>query len=293
MPKTINILIIFSLVSVYCQTNSADVFFLDMGVAIEPKNGSEKLSSLIKQTVNTNNKKIVTSKTDRSIYMATSSEMFSTLDKINDQVYAIEEYFKSKLVALEIENSRLRNQVVSLNQKLNSEIINLSDKNIVDSKPITEVPMPIESNPISIDIIETDSPSDRVENIIDEPPVGFNEAIYTSGVIAYNNENYDQCIKYFKALSLKETNERTSGNILLWLAESYEQIGRYKQALKSLTQLSKLGLDKYSDLVLIKQGIIYRNIGMNREAQELFITLVNIYPDSKYASLAKEEINNI
>ncbi len=292
MLKTINILIIFSLVTVYCQTNSADVFFLDMGVAIEPKNGSEKLSSLIKQTVNTNNKKIVTSKTDRSIYMATSSEMFSTLDKINDQVYAIEEYFKSKLVALEIENSRLRNQVVSLNQKLNSEIINLSDKNIVDSKPITEVPMPIESNPISIDIIEADLPSDRAENIIDET-VGFDESIYTSGVIAYNNENYDQCIKYFKALSLKETNKRTSGNILLWLAESYEQIGRYKQALKSLNQLSKLGLDKYSDLVLIKQGIIYRNIGMNREAQELFITLVNIYPDSKYASLAKEEINNI
>ena len=293
MPKTINILIIFSLVSVYCQTNSADVFFLDMGVAIEPKNGSEKLSSLIKQTVNTNNKKIATSKTDRSIYMATSSEMFSTLDKINDQVYAIEEYFKSKLVALEIENSRLRDQVISLNQKLNSEIINLSDKNIVDSKPITEVPMPIESNPIRIDIIETDSPSDIVKNIIDEPPVGFNEAIYTSGVIAYNNENYDQCIKYFKALSLKETNKRNSVNILLCLAESYEQIGRYKQALKSLNQLSKLGLDKYSDLVLIKQGIIYRNIGMNREAQELFITLVNIYPDSKYASLAKEEINNI
>ena len=292
MLKTINILIIFSLVTVYCQTNSADVFFLDMGVAIEPKNGSEKSSRLIKQTVNTNNKKVVTSKTDRSIYMATSSEMFSTLDKINDQVYAIEESFKSKLAALKIENSRLRNQVVSLNQKLNSEIINLSDKNIIDSKPITEVPMPIESNPISIDIIEADLPSDRAENIIDET-VGFDESIYTSGVIAYNNENYDQCIKYFKALSLKETNKRTSGNILLWLAESYEQIGRYKQALKSLNQLSKLGLDKYSDLVLIKQGIIYRNIGMNREAQELFITLVNIYPDSKYASLAKEEINNI
>jgi tetratricopeptide (TPR) repeat protein len=292
MLKTINILIIFSLVTVYCQTNSADVFFLDMGVAIEPKNGSEKSSRLIKQTVNTNNKKVVTSKTDRSIYMATSSEMFSTLDKINDQVYAIEESFKSKLATLKIENSRLRNQVVSLNQKLNSEIINLSDKNIIDSKPITEVPMPIESNPISIDIIEADLPSDRAENIIDET-VGFDEAIYTSGVIAYSNENYDQCIKYFKALSLKETNKRTSGNILLWLAESYEQIGRYKQALKSLNQLSKLGLDKYSDLVLIKQGIIYRNIGMNREAQELFITLVNIYPDSQYASLAKEEINNI
>ena len=292
MLKTINIFTIFLLATAYCQKNSSEVFFLDMGVAIEPANGSEKTSRLIKPTISANNKNIVTSKKNGSIYMATSSEVFSRLDRINGQVYAIEESFKSKLAALELENSRLRNQVNNLNQKLNSEIVVLSDQNIIDSRPTTEVAVPIESNPTSLDIIAADSPLDIGQAFIDQS-LGFNESIYRYGIIAFNNEDYDQCIEYFKSLSLKDTNKRTSGNILLSLAESFEQVGRYKQALKALNQLSKLGLDKYSDLVLIKRGMIYRTIGMNNEAQELFKTLVNIYPDSRYASLAKEEINNI
>jgi len=292
MLKTINIFTIFLLATAYCQKNSSDVFFLDMGVAIEPASGSVKTSRLIKPTISSNNKNIVTSKKNGSIYMATSSEVFSTLDRINGQVYAIEESFKSKLAALELENSRLRNQVNNLNQKLNSEIVVLSDQNIIDSRPTTEVAVPIESNPTSLDIIAADSPLDIGQAFIDQS-LGFNESIYRYGIIAFNNEDYNQCIEYFKSLSLKDINKRTSGNILLCLAESFEQIGRYKQALKALNQLSKLGLDKYSDLVLIKRGMIYRTIGMNSEAQDFFKTLVNIYPDSRYASLAKEEINNI
>ena len=292
MLKTINIFTIFLLATAYCQKNSSDVFFLDMGVAIEPASGSVKTSRLIKPTISSNNKNIVTSKKNGSIYMATSSEVFSTLDRINGQVYAIEESFKSKLAALELENSRLRNQVNNLNQKLNSEIVVLSDQNIIDSRPTTEVAVPIESNPTSLDIIAADSPLDIGQAFIDQS-LGFNESIYRYGIIAFNNEDYNQCIEYFKSLSLKDINKRTSGNILLCLAESFEQIGRYKQALKALNQLSKLGLDKYSDLVLIKKGMIYRTIGMNSEAQDFFKTLVNIYPDSRYASLAKEEINNI
>ena len=112
-------------------------------------------------------------------------------------------------------------------------------------------------------------------------------------MISYNNEEYDKCIQYFKSLSLVKANKRTSGNILLLLAESYEQIGRYKQALIHLNKLSNLGVTKYSDLVLIKQGMIYRNIGMNNKAQEMFKSLVSIYPDSEYIGLAQEEINNI
>ena len=44
MYKTLYTILIFFLAVVYCQTSSADVFFLDMGIAIEPKNGSEKIS---------------------------------------------------------------------------------------------------------------------------------------------------------------------------------------------------------------------------------------------------------
>ena len=293
MYKTLYTILIFFLAVVYCQTSSADVFFLDMGIAIEPKNGSEKISrQLIKPSSDINNKKIVRNKENRSIYMATTSEMFSSLDKINDHVSAVEKSFTSKLKILEIENSRLRDQVIRLNKKLNSEIMTTGYNNIIETKPITEVFSPIESDPVSVNIIDTDLPVDKTKNIIYKS-LGFDDERYNSGMISYNNEEYDKCIQYFKSLSLVKTNKRTSGNVLLLLAESYEQVGRYKQALIHLNKLSELGIAKYSDLVLIKQGMIYRNIGMNNKAQEMFKSLVSIYPDSEYVNLAQAEINNI
>ena len=293
MYRTLYTILVSSLAVVYCQTSSADVFFLDMGIAIEPKNGSEKISrQLIKPSSDINNNKVVRNKENRSIYVATTSEMFSSLDKINDHVSAIEKSFASKLETLEIENSRLRDQVISLNQKLNSQIINTDYKNIINAKPAVEVSAPLEIAPVSVDIIKADLPIDKTENIINKS-LGFDHEIYASGMISYNNEEYDKCIQYFKSLSLAEANKRTSGNILLLLAESYEQIGRYKQALIHLNKLSNLGVTKHSDLVLIKQGIIYRNIGMNNKAQEMFKSLVSIYPDSEYVNLAQAEINNI
>ncbi len=293
MYRTLYTILIFFLAVVYCQTSSADIFFLDMGIAIEPKNGSEKISrQLIKPSSDINRKKVVRNKENRSIYMATTSEMFSSLDKINDHVSAIEKSFASKLETLEIENSRLRDQVISLNQKLNFEIINSDYKNIINTKPVAEVSVPKEGDLVSVDIIEEDLPVDNTENIINIS-LGFNDETYASGMISYNNEEYDRCIQYFKSLSLVKANKRTSGNILLLLAESYEQIGRYKQALIHLNKLSNLGVTKYSDLVLIKQGMIYRNMGMNNKAQEMFKSLVSIYPNSNYVGLAKAEINNI
>ena len=293
MYRTLYTILISFLAVVYCQTSSADVFFLDMGIAIEARNGSEKISrQLIKPYTDINNKKVVRNNEVRSVYMATTSEVFSSLDKINDQVSAIEKSFTAKLETLEIENSRLRDQVISLNQKLNSEIINIDYKSIIDIKPMPEVSAPIESDHISVDIIGTDLPVDETENNINKS-LGFDGGIYASGMISYNNEEYEKCIQYFKSLSLIEANKRTSGNILLLLAESYEQIGRYKQALIHLNKLSELGVAKYSDLVLIKRGMIYRNMGMNNKAQEIFKSLVSIYPDSKYVSLAQAEINNI
>ena len=133
-----------------------------MGIAIEPKNGSEKISrQLIKPSSDINNKKVVRNKENRSIYVATTSEMFSSLDKINDHVSAIEKSFASKLETLEIENAILRDQVIGLNQKLNSQIINTDYKNIINTKPVAEVSAPIESDPVSVDIIEADSPADK------------------------------------------------------------------------------------------------------------------------------------
>ena len=274
------------------QSEVQDVFFLDMGVAIEPKKGTDKTNRLIKQSSNIESSNIVRNKQGRSIYMAATSEVFSSLDKINDQVADIENAFASKLLALEIENSRLRDQVNSLNQKMNSEIINLDNENINLTMPIEIASDPVEISQNVIDMIDVDLPSDKLEKYVSGSTV-FDMVLYTKGVILYNDEQYDKCIKHLQSLSLDGVNKRTSSNILILLAESYENIGRYKQALNCLYKLSELDVDKYSDLVLIKQGIIYRNIGMKDEAKEFFQSILNTFPSSKYVSFAQEEIKNI
>ena len=42
MYRTLYITLIFFLAVVYCQTGTTDVFFLDMGIAIEPKADQRK-----------------------------------------------------------------------------------------------------------------------------------------------------------------------------------------------------------------------------------------------------------
>ena len=276
----------------FAQSEGRDIFFLDMGIAIEPQKGTDKTSRLIKQSSNIESKNIVRNKVGRSIYMAATSEVFSSLDKINNQVENIENAFASKLLALEIENSKLRDQVNSLNQKMNSEIINLDNENINLNMPIEIASDPVEISQNVADMIDVDLPLDKLEKSVSGSIV-FDMALYTKGVILYNDEQYDKCIKYLQSLSLDGVSKRTSSNILILLADSYENIGRYKQALNCLYKLSELDVDKYSDLVLIKQGIIYRDIGMKDEAKVFFQTILNTFPSSKYISFAQEEIKNI
>ena len=283
---------IFLFAFCHSQTNNTDIYFLDMGVAIEPKNYADKTARLIKPSLNVNDKNITSTKSNGSIYMATTSKVISSLDKVSSHVSDLEKSFNTKIGVLERENSRLRNQIVNLKQKLNSQFMFLEDEEIYNIKPVTEELDLIENKNVDADIIKEDMPLDKTINVsIDQ--IGFNESRYASGVISYNKEDYEQCIEYLKELSHSEINERTSGNILLMLADSFEQIGRYKQAIKHLEKLSELDSEKYSDLVLLKQGIIFRNIGMSDRAYDIFKSLVENYPESEYAVLAQEEINSI
>ena len=276
----------------YCQTNNSDIYFLDMGVAIEPKNVGEKTASLIKPSSNVSEKNIISTKSNASIYMATTSEVFSSLDKVTSHVSDLEKSFNNKIGALEKENSRLRNQVINLKQKLNSQFVHLDHKEIINIKPITEELDITKTKNVDLEFSKENMPLDK--NISSSNyQIGFDESRYASGVISFNKEDYGQCIEYLKDLPLSEINKRTSGNILLMLADSFKQLGRYKQAIKHLKKLYELDYEKYSDLSLLKQGIIFRNIGMSDRAHGVLKTLVKNYPESEYAVLAQEEINSI
>jgi len=292
MYRLFYIIFIIFLTFCYSQVDNSDIYFLDMGVAIEPKNDRGEKARPIKPNLNISDKSMVSTNSNRSIYMATTSDVFSSLDKVSSHISDLEKSFNNKMELLERENSRLRNQVVNLKQKLNSQFMHLNHKEILNIKPVTEEFDLIDINNIDSDIGEEINPLDKDINVPINK-IGFDESRYASGVISFNKEDYGECIEYLKELPLLEINERTSGNILLMLADSFEQVGRFKQAIKHLEKLSKLDSEKYSDLVLLKQGIIYRNIGMSDRACGIFKTLVKSYPESEYAALAQEEINNI
>ena len=285
--KTILIILLFS--CGYSQLENEDIFFLDMGIMIEESKlaYSKNANQIIeKKNINT-----IKNSNGNSVYMATSSDMLTTITKMNNQISAIEESFKNKLQNLEIENSRLRNQVFDLSKKLSLDN-NIEMTDYVSSiKPKQDGSIPKEMHLISKNInTQVQSPSDLSRN---NDLKYFDESIYNDGIIAFNNENYNLCIKYFESMPLSDVDIRIANNVLLCLSESYENINRYKKALNSLDKVNDLNSNKYIDLVLIKKGIIYKKVGLPKEAKKLFTRLLEKYPKSQYFSFAKEELKNI
>ena len=285
--KTILIILLFS--CGYSQLENEDIFFLDMGIMIEESKlaHSKNANQIIeKKNINT-----IKNSNGNSVYMATSSDMLTTITKMNNQISAIQESFKNKLQNLEIENSRLRNQVFDLSKKLSlNNNIEMTDY-VSSIKPKQDGSIPKEIHLISKNInTQVQSPSDLIRN---NDLKYFDESIYNDGIIAFNNENYNLCIKYFESMPLSDVDIRRANNVLLCLSESYENINRYKKALNSLDKVNDLNSNKYIDLVLIKKGIIYKKVGLPKEAKKLFTRLLEKYPKSQYFSLAKEELKNI
>ena len=292
MYKYLYIILICLLSEAFCQNTKGDTFFLDMGVVIKSENERTNLNGLIDSTPIEQSNHVIQEKDAGSIYMATTSDLISTIDRITNQVTDIEKDFKSKLDKLEIENSNLRNQIVSLKQKLNSEILDNKSIEAEFVKPETDslIPSTIISEATElIEVVEPQSESSVHKIVLKE----FNNDIYTEGVIFYNNEQYDKCIESLSSLPLDQKEIRNTSKALFFLADSYEKVGRYKRALSCLESLSSFNDDNYSELILFKKGIIYRDIGMSDKAQRVFQTLVDFYPESEFKIFAQQEIQNI
>jgi len=287
------IILAFLVPNVFGQHVDGDTFLPDMGVVIQPAIKLGKLEQpIIDETHIVKSKSIIDKKEHNSISAAEASDMISSIDRITSQVSNIEKDYQSKIEQLEIENSSLRNQIISLKQRLNSEILNVSSFEVESVKPEIEVSLPLEISSVDQGIVEEVDP--QAENIEHKIILkDFDEDIYVKGVIHYNNEQFDECIEDLGILPFEKGESRNAAKGLFLLADSYEKIGRYKQALLCLEKLTSFNDPNYSELVLFKKGVIYRDIGMRDKAQKVFQTLVNFYPDSKYKVFAEQEIHNI
>ena len=250
----------------------SEIFFLDLGIAIEPAKGSEAYSRLVDKPSKEVSFKIKQVESG-SIYMATNTELLSTLNRINNRIEKLESSFKTEMNVMRQENVELKQALLSLQISKSSEFF---------------VSTPTEDASPSLNVSAKDPPTVKPGT---KQRTNFDQSIYMSGVFAYQREDYKTAIQKFSKLKLSAAPQKTAENILYWLADAYQKDGQYDEALSLLNQITTSGTLRIDD-ALINKGLLYRKMGNENLALLAFGNVVSHYPNSEYLRLAQMELKN-
>ena len=250
----------------------SEIFFLDLGIAIEPAKGSEAYSRLVDKPSKEVSFKIKQVESG-SIYMATNAELLSTLNRINNRIERLESSFKTEMNVMRQENVELKQALLSLQISKSSEFF---------------VSTPTEDASPSLNVSAKDPPTVKPGT---KQRTNFDQSIYMSGVFAYQREDYKTAIQKFSKLKLSAAPQKTAENILYWLADAYQKDGQYDEALSLLNQITTSGTLRIDD-ALINKGLLYRKMGNENLALLAFGNVVSHYPNSEYLRLAQMELKN-
>ena len=241
------------------ETPISEIFFLDLGIVIEPEKGNESYSRVISKTSKEKTFKIKKVESG-SVYMASSKELLTTLNRINDRITQLESSFHTELGSLKKENSNLREALAAISISTQEVFVsnNLPKKTI-----ITE--------------------------INHKPAPKFDRANYMSGVFAYQREDYKMALNYFTSVNIDLAPDKTAENILYWMADAYQQSADYENALMLLNQIAISGNLRIDD-ALVQKGLVHRKRGEEQLALAAFNDVVVDHPDSEYVRLAQMEL---
>jgi len=272
--KGLTILTIIGLLPAQETTPLSEIFFLDLGIVIEPSKGSETYSRLVQQPSQEVSFKIKKVESG-SIYLASSKELLSTLSRINTRIERLESSFQTEMTTLKQENVKLRHTLAEIQQ---------SPKNINRPKDI------VLEDPTR----ETESLNEIVENFpliksMAKPVAVFNHSTYMTGVFAYQREDYHVALNKFSELHLGDAPKKTAENILYWMADAYQQTEQYDKSLSLLNTITATGVLRIDD-ALVQKGLLHRKMGDENLAMIAFSDVVSQHPNSEYLRLAQLEL---
>ena len=289
--RKVNYLFFFYFLSIITAQSTAsisEVFFLDLGIVIEPSVGNETYNRIVESPTEEISFQIKKAQSG-SIYMAASSEMLASLDRINDRIALLEKSFEQKISGLQDENKILKDMMMDINightavtmspeQSMAENPVELLTESNEDLKPVyLESKTPLVSETVEMPVITPVIPS-------------FNQQDYMAGVFAYQREDFPMALDYFSNLVLDKSTKDIINNVLYWMADSYQQIGDFNNALISLEKILTDPDSDHLDDALIKKGLLHRKLGQKEESLIVFNQLVNNFPKSEYAKLARMEI---
>jgi TolA-binding protein len=275
--RIIIILFLFNPVSAQSSATISEVFFLDLGIVIEPSTGEEEYNRVVESPSEEINFQVKKAKSG-SIYMAASSEMLASLERINNRIAKLENSFQEKLFDLQQENQLLKNMITDINKTpdIENEAIE-----ILDVEPVVSLVGPIKEHVDPLVVLQSDKK---------EEPEEFNSKDYMAGVFAYQQDNFQLAIQYFANLYLISADKNVSDNVTYWMADSYQHLGDIDNAMIYLDMVIEKKNSEHIDDALIKKGLLHRKRGEIDQSLVVFNKLVENYPKSEYVKLARMEI---
>ena len=251
------------------ETPLSEIFFLDLGIVIEPAKGNESYSRVVdkpSEEVSFKIKKVESG----SLLMASSKELLSTLDRVSSRLDNLEKSFQSEMEIMHEKNTELSLALEQLNNlNADEEKINLVENEIPIIKNNTE----------------------KVSKPKIEIPI-FNKAVYMTAVFAYQREDYQDALEYFSRLNTNLASNQEKENIYYWMADSHQHLGQYDKALILLENIMQFG-DLRIDDALVQKGLLHRKLGDENLALAAFNDVVLDHPESEYLRLAQMEIKKI
>ncbi len=285
--RKVNYLFFFyslSIITAQSTASISEVFFLDLGIVIEPSVGNESYNRIVESPTEEIAFQIKKAQSG-SIYMAASSEMLASLDRINDRITLLEKSFEQKISGLQDENKILKDMMMDIN--IGNTEVTINPEQSMAKNPV-ELLTESNEDPKPVDL---ESKTPLVSETVELPVIpSFNQQDYMAGVFAYQREDFPMALDYFSNLVLDKSTKDIINNVLYWMADSYQQIGDFNNALISLEKILTDPDSDHLDDALIKKGLLHRKLGQTEESLIVFNQLVNNFPRSEYAKLARMEI---
>ena len=279
---------LLSIITAQSTASISEVFFLDLGIVIEPSVGNESYNRIVESPTEEVAIQIKKAQSG-SVYMAASSEMLASLDRINDRITLLEKSFEQKIGGLQDENKILKDMMMEIN--IGHTGVTMSPEESMVENPVELLTASKEGSKLVDLKSKTPLVSETIEIPISAPVISsFNQQDYMAGVFAYQREDFPMALDYFSNLVLDKSTKDIINNVLYWMADSYQQIGDFNNALISLEKILIDPDSDHLDDALIKKGLLHRKLGQKEESLIVFNQLVNNFPKSEYAKLARMEI---
>jgi len=120
------------------------------------------------------------------------------------------------------------------------------------------------------------------------------EALYARGYREFGSRDFPAAMETFKSFLADYPTHKYAGNSQYWIAEIYYARGEWERAILEFDRVIKN--HPRSEKVaasLLKQGFSFENLGSKKEAKTLLESVIERFPKSPEAALAKKRLQGL